>query len=168
MNRLKCSSQLDSTETPDTGLYWGQRRALQLGGGAASVAGMLPALAGCVEWSDEGSSQGAVFLLAQNRLLREALSRILTNKSDIEICGALSPDSLHETVAVAPALLVIDSLTTNHTTLDLAREVQQSLPDIRPVMMGGRPAVVAAGVEQRSQPIRIRLFGTWRVRCARS
>ena len=80
----------------------------------------------------------AVFLLAQNRLLREALSRILANKNDIEIvgCGALSADSLHDIVAAAPDVLVIDSLTTNHTHLDFVREVQQNLPDIRLVMIG--------------------------------
>jgi DNA-binding NarL/FixJ family response regulator len=151
-------------------------------------------------------ARAAVFLLAQNRLLREGLSRILANKNDIEVvgCGALSPDSLHDIVAAAPDVLVIESLTTNHAQLDFVREVQQNLPDLRLVMIGmdtdrqhflqsiregamgyvvkdasaievvaavrtvAMPAVAAAGGEQRSRRrIRVRSFGTWRVRCAK-
>jgi len=79
-----------------------------------------------------------VFLLAQNRLLREALSRVLANKSDIEVVGscALSPDSLREIVAVAPNILVIDSFTTTHAHLDFVREVQRNVPDVRLIMIG--------------------------------
>jgi DNA-binding NarL/FixJ family response regulator len=83
--------------------------------------------------------RAAVYLLAQNRLLREALSRVLAaKKNGIEVvgCGVLSPQSLHEIVAAAPDVLVIDSLTTNNSHQDFVREIQQSLPDIRLVMIG--------------------------------
>jgi DNA-binding NarL/FixJ family response regulator len=82
--------------------------------------------------------RAALFLLAQNRLLREALSRILANKSDIRIVGscALSPDSLQEIVKACPDILVIDSFTTNLADVEFVREVQQSLPSIRLVMIG--------------------------------
>lgn len=80
----------------------------------------------------------AVFLLAQNRLLREALSRVLANKSDLEVVGscAFSPDSLQEIVASGPDVLVIDSLTTSHVHLDFVREVQRNVPDVRLIMIG--------------------------------
>jgi DNA-binding NarL/FixJ family response regulator len=89
-----------------------------------------------VPMSDD--ARAAVFLLAQNRLLREALSRILANKSDIEVVGscALSPDSLQDIATAAPDVLVIDSFTTNHAHLDFVREVQQNLPGVRLVMIG--------------------------------
>ncbi len=83
-------------------------------------------------------SRVAVFLLAQNRLLREALSRVLANKSDLEVVGscAFSPDSLREIVGSGPDVLVIDSLTTSHVHLDFVREVQRNVPDVRLIMIG--------------------------------
>jgi len=80
----------------------------------------------------------AVFLLAQNRLLREALSRVLANKSDLEVVGscAFSPDSLQEIVACRPDIVVIDSLTTSHVHLEFVRDVQRSAPDVRLIMIG--------------------------------
>jgi len=82
--------------------------------------------------------RATLFLLAQNRLLREALSRILANKSDIRVVGscALSPDSLDEIIQAAPDVLVIDSFTTNLADVEFVRQVQRSLPDIRLVMIG--------------------------------
>jgi DNA-binding NarL/FixJ family response regulator len=84
------------------------------------------------------NSRAEVFLLAQNRLLREALSRILDNKPDISVVGscALSSDSLQEIVTASPGVLVIDSFTNNCAHLDFVRQLQQSLPDIRLVMIG--------------------------------
>src|SRR5438552_14041255 len=91
---------------------------------------------GTVSMRDE--SRAAVFLLAQNRLLREALSRVLANKSDIEVVGAcaLSPDSLQEIAAAAPDILVIDSFSTAPTHLDFVREVQRSVANVRLIMIG--------------------------------
>jgi DNA-binding NarL/FixJ family response regulator len=83
-------------------------------------------------------TRATVFLLAQNRLLREALSRILGNKNDIQVVGstALSSDSLQEIVESDPDVLVIDSFTTTLGHLEFVREVQQNLPDVRLVMIG--------------------------------
>jgi DNA-binding NarL/FixJ family response regulator len=83
-------------------------------------------------------SRAAVFLLAQNRLLREALSRVLANKSDIVVVGscAVSPNSLQEVVASAADILVLDSFTTSHAHLDFIREVRRNVPAIRLVMIG--------------------------------
>ena len=85
---------------------------------------------------DEG--RATVFLLAQNRLLRAALSRVLANKSDIEVVGscALSLDCLQEIVTAAPDILVIDSFTTSHAHLDFVRQAQQDIADVRLIMIG--------------------------------
>ena len=54
--------------------------------------------------------RAGVYILAQNRLVREALSRILANKSDIVVVGSSSPSeaSVQEIVATTPDVLVID------------------------------------------------------------
>ena len=76
-----------------------------------------------------------VFLLAQNRLLREALSKVLCKRESIEVVGssALTADSLQDMVAVAPEVLVIDSFIAH---LKFIREVQQRLPEIKLVAIG--------------------------------
>ena len=79
-----------------------------------------------------------VFLLAQNRLLREALSKILSKRESIQVVGscALTADSLQDIVAAAPEVLVIDSFTTNIAHLEFIREVQLRLPEIKLVAIG--------------------------------
>jgi two-component system, NarL family, response regulator DevR len=83
-------------------------------------------------------SKAAVFLVAQNRLLREALSRVLANKSDIEVVGscALCPDCLPEIIAATPNILVVDSFSTSHEHLEFVREVQRNLPALQLIMIG--------------------------------
>jgi DNA-binding NarL/FixJ family response regulator len=80
----------------------------------------------------------SVFLLAQNRLLREALARILSKKNDISVVGdgVFSDDSTEAIVQAAPDVLVIDSFATNLTHLEFVRDVRQSLPDVKLVMIG--------------------------------
>ncbi len=79
-----------------------------------------------------------VFLLAQNRLLREALARILSKKDDISIVGdcSFSQDSFDSIVRAAPDVLVIDAFTTNLAHLEFMREVRQNLPGVKLVMVG--------------------------------
>jgi DNA-binding NarL/FixJ family response regulator len=79
-----------------------------------------------------------VFLLAQNRLLREALSKILSKKESLQVIGssALTHDSLQEIAISSPDVLVIDSFTTNIAYLQFTREIQQRLPNTRLVMIG--------------------------------
>jgi len=52
----------------------------------------------------------AVFLLAENRLLREALLRILSKKDDIRVVGAGSygPGSFEQRVATRAKVVVLD------------------------------------------------------------
>lgn len=83
-------------------------------------------------------ARASVFLVAQNRLLREALSKILSKKSDIEVvgCCALSIDAVPEIVSAAPGVLLIESFTANVAHVEFVREVQQGLPDVKLVMIG--------------------------------
>jgi len=79
-----------------------------------------------------------LFLLVQNRLLREALARILSKKEDIRVVGscAFSPDSSQEIIAAAPDILVMDSFTTNVAHIAFVREVQENVSGMKLVMIG--------------------------------
>src|SRR3974390_2868471 len=52
-----------------------------------------------------------VFLLAENRLLREALLRLLSKKSEIRIVGAngYSSETPEQIIATRPQIVLIDS-----------------------------------------------------------
>jgi len=57
-------------------------------------------------------SAAAVFLLAENRLLREALMRILSKKDDIRVVGAGSygPDMFEQILSTQANGVVLDSI----------------------------------------------------------
>jgi DNA-binding NarL/FixJ family response regulator len=80
----------------------------------------------------------AVFLLAENRLLREALLRILSKKDDIHVvgAGAYGPDTIEQIVATGAAVVVLDSVTPVLAEHGVVRELQLLNPDIRVVMVG--------------------------------
>lgn len=82
--------------------------------------------------------RATVFLLAQNRLLREALSKILSKKESIQVVGssALTADSLPELVSAVPDVLVIDSFASNPAHVEFVREAQQRMPNIKLVVIG--------------------------------
>lgn len=86
----------------------------------------------------DDQARAAVFLLAQNRLLREALARILSKKTDIVVVGscALSVDSLKEIISASPDVLVMDSFTTNLVHVEFVREVRQNVDGIKLIMIG--------------------------------
>lgn len=79
-----------------------------------------------------------VFILAENRLLREALARILNKKSDIRVVGAsaFAPDIVQQIGAVAPQVLLCDSATVALSELRLVSEVRADMPGLRVVMVG--------------------------------
>jgi DNA-binding NarL/FixJ family response regulator len=79
-----------------------------------------------------------VFILAENRLLREALSRLLGKKSDIRVVGtcAFSPGVVEQVVKAAPDVLVADASAMALPDLELLPEVRSAVPGIRVVMMG--------------------------------
>jgi len=84
------------------------------------------------------SNQLSVFLLCENRLLREALLRILGKRNDLSMAGACgySASAMSAVIASQPRVVVLDSL---HLALGpplLLRHIQQSLPNARTAMIG--------------------------------
>ena len=82
--------------------------------------------------------RSTIFLLAQNRLLREALARVLDKKNDLAVVGAcaLSPFSMEQIVEAAPDVLVMDSFTTAGPNREFVREAQRHVPRLKVVMIG--------------------------------
>ena len=82
--------------------------------------------------------RSAVFLLAQNRLLREALAKILDKKTDVQVVGAsaFSSTVLEQISAACPDVLLMDSFTAAASHLEFVREVQRCIPAIKVLMIG--------------------------------
>jgi len=79
-----------------------------------------------------------VFILAENRLLREALARILNKKSDIRVVGAsaFSPDVVGQISSTAPDVLLSDSAAVALSELRLVSEVRAVIPGLKVIMVG--------------------------------
>jgi len=82
--------------------------------------------------------KAAVFLLAQNRLLREALARILDKKSDIQVVGAssFSASAGSEIVQALPDVLVMDCSAGTDSYLELIQEVRSNILHLKIVLIG--------------------------------
>ena len=80
-----------------------------------------------------------VFLLAENRLLRETLIRLLSKKSDLSIVGAnsYSPSVHHEIVAARPQIILLDSSGPSRATL--ISNLRSALRHLRIVMVDMDP-----------------------------
>lgn len=78
-----------------------------------------------------------VYLLAENRLLREALVKLLSKKSDISVVGAncYSPAVLEEIVATHPNIIVLDSGGLVSSKAALIPTLQATIPGLRVVMV---------------------------------
>jgi DNA-binding NarL/FixJ family response regulator len=79
-----------------------------------------------------------VFILAENRLLREALTRILNKKSDMRVVGAsaFSPDVVEQISNAGPDVLLSDSAVVTLSDLHLVSEVRAAIPGLKVVMIG--------------------------------
>ena len=80
----------------------------------------------------------AVFLLAENRLLREALLRILSKKDDIHVVGAGSygPHMFEQIVSTHANVVVLDSVAPVLAEQGVVHELHQLNSAIRVVMVG--------------------------------
>jgi DNA-binding NarL/FixJ family response regulator len=80
----------------------------------------------------------AVFLLAENRLLREALLRILSKKDDIRVVGSGSygPNILEQIVSARANVVVLDSISPVLAEQGVVRELHQLNAELRVVMVG--------------------------------
>jgi DNA-binding NarL/FixJ family response regulator len=79
----------------------------------------------------------AVFLLAENRLLREALIRLLAKRNDIRIVGANAYSSaVHEEVmSCRPDIIVLDSSGLMVSNASPISRLHAAIPDLRIVMV---------------------------------
>jgi DNA-binding NarL/FixJ family response regulator len=79
-----------------------------------------------------------VFILAENRLLREALTRILNKKSDIRVVGASAfmPEIVQQIASASPDVLLSDSAAVALSELRLVPEVRVVIPHLKVVMVG--------------------------------
>lgn len=77
-----------------------------------------------------------VYLLAENRLLREALVRLL-GKKNIRVVGAspYTPPVLDEIAAKSPSIIVLDSSGFAISNPSLISVLQESIPGVRIVMV---------------------------------
>ena len=81
-----------------------------------------------------------VFVLAENRLLREALLRVFAKKNEIRVVGSgsYSPDIHEQIMATAPAIpaiIVLDSSGLSHSSAQLISILRSTIPDVKLVMV---------------------------------
>ena len=79
-----------------------------------------------------------VFILAENRLLREALARILNKKNDMRVvaAAAITPDIVGQIAEAAPDVLLCDSSAFALSELRLVSEAREAVPGLKVVMIG--------------------------------
>jgi DNA-binding NarL/FixJ family response regulator len=79
-----------------------------------------------------------VFILADNRLMREALARILNKKSDIHVvaAAAFGPEIVQQIAQLAPDVVLTDSAAVMLSDLHLIAEIRTALPGLKVVMIG--------------------------------
>jgi two-component system response regulator DevR len=80
----------------------------------------------------------AVFLLAENCLLREALVRVLRNRDDITVAGAIpfSPSALEKVSAANPDVVLLDSPSIALSGPRLVSRMRQTGANPKSVMVG--------------------------------
>ena len=79
-----------------------------------------------------------VFILAENRLLREALSLLLGKKNGIRVLDArpLSPQVVAQVAEASPELVLADSSALDSPDLQVIAELRAVLPSVKVVMIG--------------------------------
>jgi two-component system response regulator DevR len=85
----------------------------------------------------ESQAIAEVFLLAENRLLREALIRILAKKSDIRVVGAApySPATQEQIIATRPSIVLLDSISPVFSETRLVATLHALIPGVRVAMI---------------------------------
>jgi len=82
-----------------------------------------------------------VYLLAENRLFREALTRILNKRSDIRVGGASSfaPELLEPIRELKPDILLSDGSALSNSQSKFLPQLRRMLPQLKIVMIGMDP-----------------------------
>ena len=83
----------------------------------------------------------SVFLLAENRLLREALAKILNKKTDIIVVGSapLSSGVVLKITAASPQVLLFDPPHNTRGECSIIPPLRKALPTLKVVMIGMDP-----------------------------
>jgi len=89
----------------------------------------------------ESRQVAEVFLLAENRLLREALIRILNTKSNIRVVGAAPySQAVQEKITAArPGIVLLDSIGLVFSETKLVSALRSVIPGVRVVMVDMEP-----------------------------
>ena len=87
---------------------------------------------------NHSSVTAPVFLVAENRLLREALVRVLSKKADVAVVGAtaFAPSTLNEISATQPDVVLVDSEVLVFERSRIVAQIHAILPDTKVVMIG--------------------------------
>jgi len=85
-----------------------------------------------------GRQSLGVFIVAGNRLLREALSRVLTKRPDIRVLNAapFSSETLQEIVVSRAEVLLLDSVSSVVSDLSFVREVLRAVEGLKVILIG--------------------------------
>jgi len=88
--------------------------------------------------SDRQSPLTNIYVVAENRLLRESLVRLFRKRGDISVVGQASySESTPEQIATTQAeLLLLDCLNPNHKSDDLICDLRETVPHIKVVLFG--------------------------------
>ncbi len=83
------------------------------------------------------NSKMSVFLVAGNRLLREALARLLTRKGDVEVCGvsSLLPEIPSSSAMLNAEVLVLDAITVQLSDYALIPEITAQAPNVKIILI---------------------------------
>lgn len=79
----------------------------------------------------------SISLLAQNRLLLEAIVRILQNKPDFSVvhAGAYAPDAVAKIASTGCDVLLVGSTVTDMFGLGLVRDATEALPGLKVILV---------------------------------
>jgi DNA-binding NarL/FixJ family response regulator len=83
------------------------------------------------------STKISVFLVAGNRLLREALARLLSKRGDFDICGVSPcvPEVTSSIATLGADVLVLDSITVQLSDYALIPEIAKQAPNVKVVLI---------------------------------
>jgi DNA-binding NarL/FixJ family response regulator len=85
----------------------------------------------------ERNAKISVFLVAGNRLLREALARLLSKRGDFDVCGVSPcvPEATSSIAALGTDVLIVDSITVQLSDYALIPEIVKHAPKARVVLI---------------------------------
>jgi DNA-binding NarL/FixJ family response regulator len=85
----------------------------------------------------EMNTKISVFLVAGNRLLREALARLLSKRGDFDVCGVSPcvPEATSSISALGTDVLILDSITVQLSDYALIPEIVKQAPNAKVVLI---------------------------------